>query len=78
MALPLPAVFADLPDPRRETRNKLHALAVILTLDTCDAPASRFYWDHSGRWSGLSAFPRWSVGTRTYQNFCGSPLALSV
>ena len=34
-ALPLATVFADLPDPRRETKNKLHALADILTIATC-------------------------------------------
>ncbi len=35
MPLPLPAVFADLPDPRIETANKRHALADILTIAVC-------------------------------------------
>ena len=33
--LPLTAVFADLPDPRRETANKRHALTDILAIATC-------------------------------------------
>src|SRR4051795_7108702 len=33
--LPLTAVFADLPDPRRETANKLHGLTDILSIATC-------------------------------------------
>ena len=43
--LPLAAVFADLPDPRRETRNKLHALADILTLATCAVIAGADTWE---------------------------------
>jgi predicted transposase YbfD/YdcC len=35
MPLPIAAVFADLPDPRVETANKLHALTDILTIATC-------------------------------------------
>ena len=34
-ALPLTTVFDDLPDPRRDTRNKLHHLTDILVLATC-------------------------------------------
>jgi hypothetical protein len=33
--LSISAVFADLPDPRRETANKLHCLTDILTIATC-------------------------------------------
>src|SRR3954462_6698408 len=33
--LPLMDVFAELPDPRRETANKLHRLTDILTIATC-------------------------------------------
>jgi DDE_Tnp_1-associated len=33
--LPITSVFADLPDPRRETANKLHRLADILAIATC-------------------------------------------
>ena len=33
--LPITAVFDELPDPRRETANKLHRLADILTIATC-------------------------------------------
>jgi hypothetical protein len=33
--LPITAIFADLPDPRRETANKLHSLTDILTIATC-------------------------------------------
>jgi hypothetical protein len=32
--LPLTAVFEELPDPRRETANKLHRLTDILTVAT--------------------------------------------
>jgi len=35
MPLSLTAVFADLPDPRKETANKLHKLTDILVLATC-------------------------------------------
>ena len=34
-SLPLADVFADLPDPRRDTCNKLHNLTDILVLATC-------------------------------------------
>ena len=33
--LPLTTVFDDLPDPRRDTRNKLHRLTDILVIATC-------------------------------------------
>jgi hypothetical protein len=35
MPLPLTTVFADLPDPRMETANKLHKLVDILVIATC-------------------------------------------
>ena len=43
--LPLATVFADLPDPRRETKNKLHALGDILTIATCAVIAGAETWD---------------------------------
>lgn len=33
--MPLTTVFADLPDPRIETTNKLHPLTAILVIATC-------------------------------------------
>jgi predicted transposase YbfD/YdcC len=45
MPLPLTAVFADLPDPRRETKNKLHALTDILTVATCAVIAGADTWE---------------------------------
>jgi hypothetical protein len=35
MPMPLAAVFDALPDPRRQTKNKLHALTDILVITTC-------------------------------------------
>jgi hypothetical protein len=35
--LPITAVFADLPDPRRETAHKLYRLAGILAIAACTA-----------------------------------------
>lgn len=43
--LPLASVFADVPDPRRETKNKLHALADVLTIATCGVIAGAESWD---------------------------------
>ncbi len=43
--LPLTTVFADVPDPRRETRNKLHALADVLTIATCGVIAGAESWE---------------------------------
>ena len=43
--LPLTAVFDDLPDPRRVTRNKLHRLTDILTLATCAVIAGAESWE---------------------------------
>jgi predicted transposase YbfD/YdcC len=43
--LPLPVVFDDLPDPRRQTKNKLHPLTDILTIATCAVIAGAESWD---------------------------------
>src|SRR3954467_13620646 len=45
MALPLPSIFADLPDPRRETANKLHSLTDILTVATCAVIGGAEAWE---------------------------------
>jgi hypothetical protein len=42
---PLMDVFADLPDPRRETRNKLHHLTDILAIATCAVIAGAETWE---------------------------------
>jgi predicted transposase YbfD/YdcC len=50
--LPLATVFDDLPDPRRDTRNKLHGLTDILVIATCAVIAGADSWDaiaESGR-----------------------------
>jgi predicted transposase YbfD/YdcC len=44
-ALPLAAVFADLPDPRRETKNTRHLLTDILTVATCAVLGGADSWD---------------------------------
>src|SRR5215218_6805844 len=43
--LPLMAVFDDLPDPRRDTRNKLHRLTDILTIATCAIIGGAESWE---------------------------------
>jgi len=43
--LPITAVFDELPDPRRETRNKLHRLTDILTIATCAVICGADNWD---------------------------------
>jgi len=43
--LPITAVFADVPDPRRETANKLHRLSDILVIATCAVIAGAESWD---------------------------------
>ena len=43
--LPLTAVFADLPDPRRETANKLHRLVDILVVTTCAVLGGAETWE---------------------------------
>ena len=45
MPLPITAVFADLPDPGRETANKRHALTDILVLATCAVIGGCDTWD---------------------------------
>src|SRR5215204_884991 len=45
MALTLTSVFADLPDPRAETANKLHALTDILCIATCAVIAGAEGWE---------------------------------
>ena len=45
MGIPLLAVFADLPDPRRETANKLHLLSEILVIATCAVIGGAESWD---------------------------------
>jgi predicted transposase YbfD/YdcC len=43
--LPLTAVFDDLPDPRRDTRNKLHRLTDILVIATCAVISGAESWE---------------------------------
>jgi predicted transposase YbfD/YdcC len=43
--LPLTTVFDDLPDPRRDTRNKLHRLTDILVLATCAVLGGAETWE---------------------------------
>jgi predicted transposase YbfD/YdcC len=45
MPLPLTAVFADVPDPRRDTKNKIHLLTDILTIATCAVIAGAESWE---------------------------------
>ena len=45
MAISLLAVFADVPDPRRETANKLHLLSDILAIATCAVIGGAESWD---------------------------------
>jgi predicted transposase YbfD/YdcC len=45
MPLPIADVFADLPDPRRETDNKRHSLVDILTLAVCAVIGGAETWD---------------------------------
>jgi predicted transposase YbfD/YdcC len=44
-ALPITAVFDELPDPRRETDNKLHRLTDILAIATCVVICGADSWD---------------------------------
>jgi predicted transposase YbfD/YdcC len=44
-ALPLTDVFADLPDPRRDTCNKLHDLTDILVITTCAVIGGAESWE---------------------------------
>jgi predicted transposase YbfD/YdcC len=43
--LPITAIFADLPDPRRETANKLHHLSDILVIATCAVIGGAESWE---------------------------------
>ena len=43
--LPLTDVFAELPDPRRETANKLHRLTDILVIATCAVIGGAESWE---------------------------------
>jgi predicted transposase YbfD/YdcC len=43
--LPITAVFDELPDPRRETENKLHRLTDLLTIATCAVICGADSWD---------------------------------
>jgi predicted transposase YbfD/YdcC len=43
--LPLTTVFDDLPDPRRDTRNKLHRLTDILVIATCAVIGGAETWE---------------------------------
>ena len=45
MPLPLAAVFEELPDPRRQTKNKLHVLTDILTVATCAVIGGAESWE---------------------------------
>lgn len=45
MPLPLTDVFADLPDPRRDTKNKRHLLVDVLTLASCAIIGGAESWD---------------------------------
>src|SRR4029079_2552031 len=43
--LPITSVFDDIPDPRRETANKLHRLTDILTITTCAVLGGAESWE---------------------------------
>src|SRR3954452_10333645 len=43
--LPLMSLLDDLPDPRRDTRNKLHRLTDILTIATCAVISGAESWE---------------------------------
>jgi predicted transposase YbfD/YdcC len=45
MPLPIAAVFADLPDPRADTANKLHALTDILVIAVCATIGGANGWE---------------------------------
>jgi DDE family transposase len=45
LALPLAAVFDDLPDPRRQTTNKLHRLIDRFTIATCAVSGGAQTWE---------------------------------
>src|SRR3954463_10076874 len=43
--MPLTTLFDDLPDPRRQTRNKLHRLTDILVIATCAVIGGAESWE---------------------------------
>jgi predicted transposase YbfD/YdcC len=43
--LPITAIFADVPDPHRETANKLHSLTDILAIATCAVIGGAESWE---------------------------------
>ena len=43
--LPITTIFADVPDPRRETANKLHSLIDILAIATCAVLGGAESWE---------------------------------
>src|SRR3954469_10210235 len=43
--LPITSVFSALPDPRRDTANKLHALTDILSIATCAVIGGAESWE---------------------------------
>lgn len=45
MPIPIASVFADLPDPRRETANKLHPLVNVLVIATCAVIGGAETWE---------------------------------
>ncbi|MCE9564604.1 MAG: ISAs1 family transposase [Planctomycetes bacterium] len=45
MALPIASVYADLPDPRADTANKLHALVDIVTIAVCATIGGANGWE---------------------------------
>jgi len=45
LPLPITAVFDELPDPRRETANKLHRLTDLLTIATCAVICGADSWE---------------------------------
>jgi predicted transposase YbfD/YdcC len=53
MPLSLTTVFADVPDPRRDTKNKVHRLSDILTIATCAVIAGADGWEQIAEY-GLS------------------------
>src|SRR3954469_61591 len=50
--LPIAAIFADLPDPRRDTANKLHHLSDILVIATCAVIGGAESWEATAESGG--------------------------
>jgi hypothetical protein len=73
MPLTLTTVFADLPDPRRDTTNKAHRLTDILTIATCAVIAGAESWDQSpstGAPRKCSSAGSWNCPTTTRSTAC--------